>query len=448
MEFLRNLIRLGRYEEIVKLSEEFVNAYPDSPQAIVYISYEIYCLYRLGRYNEALDLAKLHLTDEVSRPQGFILDNLGLVYWKKGDMKRAESYLEAALKIFVKLGDQFGVSVVYNDLGLVKIETGFLSDAKGILEKSLEISREFRFEDQAAYALANLAKIYRMQGRLTEAEEYITTAKETFERYNDSVSLGVVHRTIGQIHEARGERDQAESAFKASLTIRRKVGLKLDIAETLYFLVRLSCNTNCLDADIKGYMEELSELAFESTERRILHYWLMVQGLVSANQRRVFARFQAKKYFEQIINDDRAYVELKVEAIIQNIHLLFLELQISENAKEVIEDIEAHMHLISNFAKWEHSVILEIEQMIIQAKLALIQREFDKSRKILDEARKITEKVEINFMRERVEKEISLLDENLKLWHSALDKNPKIKSSVENNEIVNYLRKIVKLNFS
>jgi len=443
VDYLRRLVNSGKFEEIAKLSKEYLNSYPESPDAQKYASYLIYSLYKLGKYSESQNLGKFYLNGKINKTQAYILDNLGLVQWKKGNLILAEKYIVEAMEIYVEIADEEGQGIVYNDLAIINIDSGLLSDAVVNIEKSIQILDRLNIKHQIAFPYANLGKIYQMQGKLEKSFECLRIAESIFTELNDSVSLGVVFKSYGRVYQSMGEYKNAEKYLMSSYLIRKGLNHPIDLAESLYHLIEVMCKIG--SEDTLTYLRELEQLSLDTGELRVYQYWQMAKGKINVNQKRVFARFQAKNNFQQIISDENSVVELKTEALIEVIHLLFLELQLSDVPMAILEEIEENIEQLSQYAKKEHSLSLEVNMNIILARLCFLQQRFEKSRVYLKIAEKLANKGEIQRIKTKVKNELTLLDENFEYWQTALAQNPNIKNMVEKNEIVDYLKKIAKL---
>ena len=445
MDYLRRLVNSGKFEEIAKLSKEYLNSYPDSPDAQKYASYLVYSLYKLGEYSECMNIGKFYLNGKINKAQADILDNLGLVQWKKGNLILAEKYIVEAMKIYEEIADEEGLGIAYNDLALINIANGLLSDAIVNINKSIQILDKLNIKHQIAFPYANLGKIYLMQGKLGKSLDYLRNAESIFAELNDSLSLGVVFKSYGRVYQARGEYKKAEKYLISSYLIRKGMNHPIELAESLYYLIEVMCKRGLEDPLI--YLRELEQLSLDTGEIRVYHYWQMAKGKITVSQKRVFARFQAKKNFQQIISDENSVVELKTEALIEVIYLLFLELQLSDVPMEIIEEIRENIEQLSQFAEKEHSLSLKVKMNIIRARLCFLQHRFEKSRVYLKIAEKLANEGEIQRVKTKVKNELTLLDENFDYWQTALALNPNIKNMVEKNEIADYLKKIAQLDF-
>jgi len=117
--------------------------------------------------------------------------NLGLAWWKLGDVERAQEWLEAAQKIAAGLGDlddeQYWLSkevAVFRDLGGLNHDHSQLLHAVDLDEKSLELARKIGDPQGIVDALNELAvvelytdKVDKADAHLKEAQQRVQAAK-------------------------------------------------------------------------------------------------------------------------------------------------------------------------------------------------------------------------------------------------------------------------------
>ncbi len=77
--------------------------------------------------------------NDVSRANAFL--NLGILFWRKGNLRRALKYVHASEKISVTLADQSLQAQVQNALALVQTETGNVDEAVAAYEAAISLYR-------------------------------------------------------------------------------------------------------------------------------------------------------------------------------------------------------------------------------------------------------------------------------------------------------------------
>ena len=92
---------------------------------------------------------------------GTSLNNMGIVYWYKGDVDQALDHYEKALKIREELNDKRGIGSSLNDIGNVYYDKGDYKNALDYLEKSLSIQKEIGKNKPGLYTIVYLNITYK-----------------------------------------------------------------------------------------------------------------------------------------------------------------------------------------------------------------------------------------------------------------------------------------------
>ncbi len=89
-------------------------------------------------HRKAIDIDETLANQEgIARHSG----NLGLIYWKRGVLDRAEEMHRKSLAIEVKLNRQEGMATQYGNLGLIYWKRGELDRAEEMHRKAMDISK-------------------------------------------------------------------------------------------------------------------------------------------------------------------------------------------------------------------------------------------------------------------------------------------------------------------
>jgi CHAT domain-containing protein/Tfp pilus assembly protein PilF len=257
---LRDLLDEGKYaeaeagarEEMSRLESE---ASPDSTD----LAYALECLvesqWRAGKTRgeeiETLALRSLHIREMIHGPESFHVQNsvlnLGVLYWRRGDLGKARSYFERNVSLLESaLGpDAVGVGAARNNLGLLEWQLGDLDRAREDLERSATT-----FEEQlgaehpfVAQNLGNLGMLLVEAGDYAKADALLERAVALGRN-----SLGPTHPEFARTLAARalllwvlGDYSVGIRCAEESLRLREEVlgPEHMDVAESLIGLANL-----------------------------------------------------------------------------------------------------------------------------------------------------------------------------------------------------------------
>jgi len=227
------------------------------------------CYYTLGDlnkaesyYNEALkfterkDLQAIY-KDDILETKSSALGNTGLIYYTKGELDKALRYHKEALKIHKEIGYKQGQASQLGNIGLIYSAKGELDQALRYHKEALKIHKEIGYKQGQASQLGNIGLIYSAKGELDKALRYhkeaIKIDKEISYRQGQAVDLG----NIGLIYSAKGVLDQALRYYKEALKIHKEIGFKQGQASALGNIGLIYSAKGELDQALRYHKEAL-----------------------------------------------------------------------------------------------------------------------------------------------------------------------------------------------
>ena len=174
----------------------------------------------LKYYNKAM---KYHKSD---KGKARTLNNIGYVYFEKGEPDKALDSIGEALRIRKKLGIPYELGLGYNTLGIVLESLGRLEDAVDAYSKAKRYFEASHSDRGRALVNINLGKIKRKVKDFDSAIEYLNQAVDVFDQKNDIRYLITSYMELGCIYRDRGsdrgdpegeDMKKAEEFFKRAL---------------------------------------------------------------------------------------------------------------------------------------------------------------------------------------------------------------------------------------
>ena len=130
-------------------------------------------------------------------------------------LRRSEGYA-------LLLNDKTGEGQIQCCLGAILRRLGMYAEAVGCLTRSLTLHREQNERDEAAWALYELAMLFREEGHFIQADQHAREALEMFREASDAngeawmqLVIGEVSRGYGRYYEALAYFEQALHSFSA-----------------------------------------------------------------------------------------------------------------------------------------------------------------------------------------------------------------------------------------
>jgi tetratricopeptide (TPR) repeat protein len=154
-------------------------------------------------------------------------------------------------------------------------------------------------------------------------------------------------------------------------------------------------------------------------------------------------QLKAKEILKHIV-EEKPFAEAYYCAIIELCDLFLKELRETNNVKG-LDDIKYYITQLMDFAKNQHSFLLQIEIYSLRAKLKLITFEFEEAQNLLRKALNISEKYELNLLAKRIFKEQEELFDRESEWEalrkSKADMNEILDLAQVDEQLVRMLRK-------
>ncbi|MDX9993587.1 MAG: tetratricopeptide repeat protein, partial [Anaerolineales bacterium] len=151
------------------------------------------------------------------------LSNMAQVYLTRGDLTRALGLYEESLALLEQLGDKQGKAASLHAMAQVYLTRGDLTRALGLYEESLALLEQLGDKQGKAASLGNRANIFMSQGNLEAAEKDLQEAFSLVSQIGEPPAFELVK--LGQIAQARGERETALARYREGLAIFEKLGM-------------------------------------------------------------------------------------------------------------------------------------------------------------------------------------------------------------------------------
>ena len=192
-------------------------------------------------------------------------DNIGLVFYYKGDYNQTLSHFLERLSYCEQLADSTCISAASNNSGLVLINLGRYEDAMGYTLRSLKIDEALEYQpgilssqmglgninfylknyDRAiayyldivatceamgnqeiriCYAYNNIASIYFQQLEFEKAAEFFKKSLALEEEFGDKNGIALKYNNLGAVYKELGDMDIAERYHREALLMRKDLG--------------------------------------------------------------------------------------------------------------------------------------------------------------------------------------------------------------------------------
>jgi tetratricopeptide (TPR) repeat protein len=187
--------------------------------------------FRQGKLDEAitrcqktLDAASQIKTREGQQVEAQAYYNLGHIHTRRGEMDQSIEYCNDSIRIYQEIDDVLGQARAYNNLAIAYTDQGDWENASEALSTSLEINKRIGNIQEQGFIANNLANIHLYRGEwdqrnLGEAADALNGSQEIFTDLGSEDFLAELERRWGEYYLRLGELDQALQHTNRSLEL-------------------------------------------------------------------------------------------------------------------------------------------------------------------------------------------------------------------------------------
>jgi signal transduction histidine kinase len=260
--------------------------------------------YRTFDQTKAIEygLQALGLAEQLQYKGGMssALNNLGIVYRRRGNYPQALDYHLKALKISEEQRDSLDIVQALNRIGLVYQGQGNYTAALEYFERSRAVSERIGNFNGMGNAMTNIGEIYSRQANYSLALEYLVKSKAIHEENGDLDGVAETGLEIGMVYGKQGNSPLALDYFREALQTYERIGNRSGVAQTLSAMGEVYLQMgNLKQAEAFAtrsykYAQEIGEIE-----------WMKQSGKTLSS---VFA---AKKDFQEALRYHLVYSQLK-----------------------------------------------------------------------------------------------------------------------------------------
>ncbi|MFX0066458.1 MAG: tetratricopeptide repeat protein [Candidatus Hermodarchaeota archaeon] len=369
------------------------------------------------------------------------LKNIGIIYYQKGEMDTALEYYEQGLALFETIGNSQGIGHSLNNIGNVHLQKGELDTALEYHERSLAIYETIGNPQDIAHSLNNIGEIYRTKGELDTALEYHERSLAIREMLGNPQDIAASLNNIGEINHRKGELDTARNYLQRSVDLFETIGNDIYTTEPLFYLILLTLDQQ-EQPQAQTYLDQLQQLQARTPNKKIHLLSRLAEALVLKQSPRMTQKSQAQMILEEITNEDIIDFERTALALVHLCDLLLFELKTS-GQPEVLQEVNALTQRLLESAKQQHSYWLLTETYVLQSRLALLDLDFQRGQRLLDQAQLLAEEKGLQRLAIKISSEQDQFQVQLAQWEQLLARQAPLKERLELAQLETQLMRMV-----
>ncbi|MDQ2180632.1 tetratricopeptide repeat-containing sensor histidine kinase [Marinifilum sp. D714] len=196
---------------------------------------ELSKLYLDVNIDKSIDYLKevVVLSSDTPANHATALYDLGNLYRKVNNFRRALDCHLQALEIRKNTSDVLAVSASYNNIGEIHKILNKHQKALEYFNQSLKIRQKEGSEKEVAYTLNNIGSVYWLDKDYANALEYYLKSLEIRSKLGDKSDISSSLNNLGNVYKNLNKYNKALDYYKKALTLREELGDKSLIAYTL-----------------------------------------------------------------------------------------------------------------------------------------------------------------------------------------------------------------------
>jgi predicted ATPase/class 3 adenylate cyclase len=206
---------------------------------------------------------------------------LGDVAEQRGDYERAEGLFEESRRIYLEVGDKWGIAEAIGGLGNLYFDRGDYERAKNLYEEGLALARELGGTRLHGAFLVSLGYEFLLQGDYERAAALNEEAATLLREHGLRGGLEHALDNLGWAALLRGDYERADALHKDSLKLCRELGNELVASESLE---GLACSAGTIGAGERAArLFGVAEALRESVGyRQVSREWAMREPYLTA----------------------------------------------------------------------------------------------------------------------------------------------------------------------
>ncbi|MHA2055107.1 MAG: tetratricopeptide repeat protein [Candidatus Hodarchaeales archaeon] len=375
--------------------------------------------------NKALETALecLELQNEYGYKSdtGYTLQVLGSIYHNKGDNDLAFDYASKSLTMLEEIGDQAAIATTFHILGRISHQLGDLNHAIEYSKKSL--SSKIINNNQKLDNMILLGGIYSDRGELDKALRYYKQGIALSQKENYYNRFINIQTQIGEIYLLKGEYDLALEILEPSLSLAEEMNFPIGIALSLTHLLRIHLDRD-EDDIIEKYLERFKKYEAQWENKTLSNSYRLLKAAALINKGGSHNRVEAATLLKKLVMEE-TYPTIKAISLIYLSEFYLEELKLFEDT-EVLKNLNPLVTQLYSFSEEQHMYGYLAEAKLLQAKLALIQMDFEEAQRLLTQAQRVAELYGITRTAQKISGEHDNYLEKLNDWKNLKERDAPI----------------------
>ncbi len=400
----------------------------------------------VGKTKEALDCFKksVAILENLDNTLDLIraYNNLGQILWQSHRYEDALKYYLKCLDLSNRMSSMQHSAIIMLNIGLIQWSLGNLDESLEYFEKSLESCQQLGMEAHVSLCLNNIGNIYTQKGNLDKALKCYHEALQIASKHGQRKEIASYLNNIGILYFEKGKYTAAEEYLTKCLELQKQLNDDVNASETIFNLIFVSQVLSTQQSNkeygekMTSWLNELEELVHKNQDNQTIDwiYRFAKAFLLVKNTRRFHQLLEAHRTLSEIVEQQLSNVII-LQAIRTLGELKLLELGMSEDESEILNELNMLISLLFEFAKEQNSYLTLIDAYLLQAKLLLIEFKIDEARQILQKAQDFAEEKGLTMQAMMISAEHDKILDQLDEWNNLVHQDASVMQRIELAEL-------------
>jgi len=376
--------------------------------------------------DKALEVVMMskELIEEIGEEKALAANYLliGWTYNQKGDTSAGLKFGIKSIELHKKLNLQQGLASSLYLVGTINMNNYDYVQSIEIFQRALSIKEIL--PNEKLIILSGIANMVAWRGNITNAIKYSEEGLKLAKSLKIHVICPYFLFYLGLLNYFRGDNEEATNYLKKNIEVSKKFKVENISGMTFMTLTLFNLEQSYLE-ESKIFLNKLEELEKRTENKIITLCYSIAKGKMLIESGRTRDRAEAETLLKSVVEDDisaiqdntsrQQHIILNLFALYHLCHLYLEELEMTNNLK-IIDDINPLISHLFKFAEHFKSSMLHTEVKIFQAKLELIQMNFDNAKVLLTEGQHLAELDNNQFLAQVISNEHDRLLEQQEIW--------------------------------
>lgn len=245
--------------------------------------------------------------------------SLGIIETRKGNQKKAISYLRQAMSIAEELGDKHGFAKASTEMAMISFTEGNDEQALSTLKSCLQVATYIGDKQQEQTILYNFGYIYNVLQDYPKSIKYLLEARSIATLINDKVGLAFANDGLGDAYYLTKDYVQAKELYLVNLELQKELGDKEGIAHTIGNLANIYREEKDYPKALEHYdiqLRELQNIGDKVGQGKALFNWGMTHDFLGDSDEAMLKLESAYQLFSEANDKNYAdFVKQQIERI-------------------------------------------------------------------------------------------------------------------------------------